>query len=77
MATDPKPEALVIFDRLVQEPTITGADLNELMAAIAPPGQKQEQKREAVKALYEARGRGGTNSQGVHVVDTIEGYLSY
>lgn len=57
--------------------SIKMSDISELLASIAPPGQKQEEKKEAVKELFEDEGQGITNIQGISVVDDLDSYQEF
>lgn len=66
-----------VFSRIVSNGTIPSrADIAELLASIGKPGEKREQKIEAVRQLFEEAGHHGRNFQGFHYLDDPEQELS-
>jgi hypothetical protein len=57
--------------------SIKMSEIHELLASIAPPGQKQEEKTQAVKELFEEEGDKITNIQGISVLDDLAVYPEY
>jgi len=57
--------------------SIKMSDIHELLASIAPPGQKQEEKKEAVKELFEDEGELMTNPQGISVLEDLVAYPEF
>lgn len=57
--------------------SIKMSDIHELLASIAPPGQKQEEKKKAVQELFEDEGQSITNIQGISVLDDLTSYSEY
>lgn len=53
------------------------SDIHELLASIAPPGQKLEEKVQAVKELFEDEGESITNIQGISVLDDLTAYAEF
>lgn len=67
-----------MFDKIVNNPNkITQADISAVLAEVGKPGQKQDEKVDKVRELFEAKGESGMNFQGVHVVDTLDSYPEY
>lgn len=55
---------------------LTRTDIADVLISIAGPGEKQDEKREMVKKLCEARGE-GTGHNGHLVWDALEDYPEY
>jgi hypothetical protein len=53
------------------------SDIHELLASIAPPGQKLEEKKQAVKELFEDEGENITNMQGISVLEDLTSYPEF
>lgn len=57
--------------------SIKMSDIHELLASIAPPGQKLEEKKQAVKELFEDEGESITNMQGISVLEDLTSYPEF
>lgn len=57
--------------------SIKMSDIHELLASIAPPGQKQEEKTQAVKELFEDEGEPINNIQGISVLEDLNSYAEF
>jgi hypothetical protein len=57
--------------------SIKMSDIHELLASIAPPGQKLEEKKQAVKELFEDEGENITNMQGISVLEDLTSYPEF
>lgn len=67
-----------MFNKIVNSPNkITMADISAVLEEVGKPGQKQDEKVAKITELFEAKGEGGTNFQGVHVTETLESYPEY
>lgn len=67
-----------VLDRLVNTKSIpTRGDLNDLMAAVGEPGEKQDEKRAAVEDLFRQLGKSMTNFQKFSVIDDLNTYEAY
>lgn len=53
------------------------SDIHELLVSIAPPGQKQEEKTQAVKELFEDEGEPMNNIQGISVLEDLNSYAEF
>lgn len=53
------------------------SDIHELLASIAPPGEKLEEKKQAVKELFEDEGESITNIQGISVLEDLTSYPEF
>lgn len=67
-----------MFDKIVNSPnSIKMSDIHSLLESVAPPGQKQEEKKELIKELFEAKGENVVNIQGISVLDDLESYQEF
>lgn len=67
-----------MFDKIVNSSKkITMADIHSLLESVAPPGQKQEEKKELIKELFEAKGEPMKNIQGISILNDIETYSEF
>ena len=67
-----------MFNKIVNSPKkITLSDISAVLTEVGKPGQKQEEKVAKITELFEAKGEGGTNFQGLHVIDTLESFPEY
>jgi hypothetical protein len=67
-----------VFDEIVNKGEApTRADIARLLASIAEPSQKRDEKQAVVRKLYEALGHSGNNSQGHHVADSLVDYEEF
>lgn len=67
-----------MFDKIVNSPnSIKMSDIHSLLESVAPPGQKQEEKKELIKELFEAKGENAVNIQGISVLDDLESYQEF
>lgn len=67
-----------VLNKLInKDGPLTRADIAELLAAVAPSGEKRDEKVAAVIRLYDESGHQGTQFQGHHVSETLDGYLEY
>ncbi len=57
--------------------SIKMSDIHELLVSIAPPGQKQEEKTQAVKELFEDEGEPMNNIQGISVLEDLNSYAEF
>lgn len=57
--------------------SIKMSEIHELLASIAPPGQKLEEKVQAVKELFEDEGENINNIQGISVLDDLPAYAEF
>lgn len=67
-----------MFNKIVnsQKP-ITLSDISAVLEEVGKPGQKQEEKLERIKELFEAKGEGSTNFQGLAIWETLESFPEY
>lgn len=67
-----------MFDKIVNsQNSIKMSDIHSLLESVAPPGQKQEEKKELIKELFEAKGENAVNIQGISVLDDLESYQEF
>lgn len=67
-----------MFDKIVNsQNSIKMSDIHSLLESVAPPGQKQEEKKELIKELFEAKGENVVNIQGISVLDDLESYQEF
>lgn len=59
------------MDDLKLKQNITRTDIGELLASIAPPGEKRTEKMEAVKQLEKE------NFQGIKLEQTLDSYREW
>jgi hypothetical protein len=55
----------------------TRQDIHDVLADVAPPGEKRDEKVAAVFQLFKATGHRSTNSQGYDVTFDLESYGAY
>ena len=56
---------------------VTMNDISELLASIGLPGEKPDEKKQAVIDLFESKGLSGENMQGHHVAEDLSSYPEY
>lgn len=67
-----------VFSQIVNKGEIPkNADINDLLESIGAPGEKREEKTEAVKRLFDELGHHGTNFQGHAVWDDLTSWEAY
>jgi len=59
------------------QPTPTMMDISNLLASIGKPGEKQEEKIDAVKKLFSDTNSSGVNIQGHAVWDSLDSYPEF
>lgn len=52
-------------------------DISNKLAEIAPPGEMQEEKRAAIKVMFEDANETMNNSQGHSVIDDLQSYPEF
>lgn len=62
---------MTTVEDLKNRPQISREDIENLLATIGKPGEKQEEKIEAVKSL------GRTNRQGFNISETLHSYSGF
>ena len=55
----------------------TVKEISELLKSVGKPGEKQEEKKQAVKDLFDERGVRSNNPQGHSVADTLSSYPEF
>lgn len=67
-----------MFNKIVNSPNkITLSDISAVLEEVGKPGQKQDEKLERIKELFDAKGENGTNFQGLAIWDTLESFPEY
>ena len=67
-----------VFIRIVNKGTEpTRGDIAELLASIGEPGEKRDQKQEAVQKLFDELGVRSTNFQGHSVVNYLDDFEAW
>lgn len=67
-----------MFNKIVNSPNkITLSDISAVLEEVGKPGQKQDEKLERIKELFDAKGESGTNFQGVAIWDSLESFPEY
>lgn len=67
-----------MFNKIVNSPNkITLSDISAVLEEVGKPGQKQDEKLERIKELFDAKGESGTNFQGLAIWDTLESFPEY
>lgn len=67
-----------VFSEIVNRgQTPTRPDIARLLASIAPPGEKRDEKLAAVSRLFEEVGASHTNLQGHTMLGSLESYEAW
>lgn len=67
-----------MFNKIVNSPKpITLSDISAVLEEVGKPGQKQDEKLERIKELFDAKGESGTNFQGIAIWDSLESFPEY
>lgn len=53
------------------------ADIEKKLAEVAPPGEKQDEKKEAIIRLFREKGGARTNPQGIDVLEDLVHYSNW
>lgn len=53
------------------------SEISKLLAKIGKPGEKRDDKKQAVKDLFTERGASRLNPQGFDILNDLESYMEY